>query len=54
MAGKTRSTGTRDVTELPDGPPDAHGLTPRQQRVLTVIRDSIDSDRMAEPRYSRT
>jgi repressor LexA len=30
------------VTELPDGPPDATGLTPRQQRVLTVIRDSIE------------
>ena len=31
-----------NVTELPDGPPDAAGLTPRQQRVLTVIRDSIE------------
>jgi repressor LexA len=31
------------VAELPDGPPDATGLTPRQQRVLTVIRDSIES-----------
>src|SRR5512133_3636427 len=41
MAGKTKSTGS-DVAELPDGPPDAHGLTPRQQRVLTVIRDSIE------------
>ncbi|MBD8870626.1 transcriptional repressor LexA [Nocardioides donggukensis] len=30
------------VTELPDGPPDATGLTPRQQRVLTVIRDAIE------------
>jgi repressor LexA len=30
------------VAELPDGPPDASGLTPRQQRVLMVIRDSID------------
>ncbi len=29
------------VTELPDGPTDATGLTPRQQRVLNVIRDSI-------------
>ena len=47
MAGKrTRSstpTRTRgQVTELPDGPPDASGLTPRQQRVLTVIRESIE------------
>ncbi len=35
-----RTSGT--VTELPDGPPDATGLTPRQQRVLTVIKDSIE------------
>jgi repressor LexA len=32
----------RPVSELPDGPPDASGLTPRQQRVLEVIRDSIE------------
>ena len=32
----------RGAGELPDGPPDAHGLTPRQQRVLTVIHDSIE------------
>jgi repressor LexA len=31
------------VHELPDGPPDAHGLTPRQRRVLAVIRDSVES-----------
>ncbi len=31
------------MAELPDGKPDATGLTPRQQRVLTVIRDSIES-----------
>ncbi|WP_203336235.1 transcriptional repressor LexA [Nocardioides limicola] len=31
-----------NVTELPDGPPDATGLTPRQQRVLNVIRDSLE------------
>ena len=30
------------VTELPDGPPDATGLTPRQQRVLATIKDSIE------------
>lgn len=33
---------TRSVAELPDGPPDATGLTPRQKRVLNVIRDSIE------------
>jgi repressor LexA len=30
------------VSELPDGPPDGSGLTPRQQRVLTVIHESIE------------
>jgi repressor LexA len=29
------------VRELPDGPADATGLTPRQRRVLAVIRDSV-------------
>ena len=37
----TRSTKSSKVAELPDGPPDSTGLTPRQQRVLNVIRDSI-------------
>lgn len=31
------------VTELPDPPPDASGLTPRQQRVLAHIKESIDT-----------
>ena len=31
------------VRELPDGPPDATGLTPRQQRILSVIRDNIEN-----------
>ncbi len=31
------------VHELPDGPPDAAGLTPRQRRVLAHIRDSVES-----------
>jgi repressor LexA len=31
------------VHELPDGPPDAAGLTPRQRRVLAVIRDSVEA-----------
>jgi repressor LexA len=30
------------VREIPDGPPDATGLTPRQRRVLEVIRDSVE------------
>jgi repressor LexA len=38
MARKTDSK----VRELPDGPPDGSGLTPRQRRVLDVIRDSVE------------
>jgi repressor LexA len=30
------------VSELPDGPPDATGLTPRQQRVLATIKHAIE------------
>lgn len=32
----------KKVLEMPDGPPDATGLTPRQQRVLATIKDSIE------------
>jgi repressor LexA len=39
-SGSFRSDGT--VRELPDGPPDETGLTPRQRRVLQVIRHSVD------------
>ena len=31
------------VTPLPDGPADASGLTPRQRRVLEVIKEAVDS-----------
>jgi repressor LexA len=31
------------VVPMPDGPPDATGLTPRQQRVLATIKDSIEN-----------
>ncbi|GAA4809990.1 transcriptional repressor LexA [Nocardioides caeni] len=30
------------VSELPDGPADSTGLTPRQQRILAHIKDSIE------------
>jgi len=30
------------VSELPDGPPDESGLTPRQRAVLAVIRDAVE------------
>jgi repressor LexA len=40
----SRGTGRppRKVSELPDGPPDATGLTPRQLRVLATIKDAIE------------
>ncbi len=30
------------VHEIPDGPPDENGLTPRQRKVLDVIRDAVE------------
>ncbi|MCB0895948.1 MAG: transcriptional repressor LexA [Nocardioides sp.] len=39
---KTGPSATPRVTELPDGPADATGLTPRQQRVLAHIKDSLE------------
>jgi repressor LexA len=39
MADRTQDK----VAELPDGPADATGLTPRQQRILNVIRDSLEN-----------
>ncbi|MBZ5737697.1 transcriptional repressor LexA [Nocardioides mangrovi] len=44
MATQKKGTapGSPRVAELPDGPPDATGLTPRQQRVLAHIKDSIE------------
>jgi repressor LexA len=41
-AGNRTPSTKRSVAELPDGPPDATGLTPRQQRVLAHIKDSIE------------
>ena len=31
------------VSELPDGPADEAGLTPRQRAILTVIRDTVET-----------
>ncbi|KRA31218.1 MULTISPECIES: transcriptional repressor LexA [unclassified Nocardioides] len=42
MADKAKTTTGSTVTELPDGPPDASGLTVRQLRVLAHIKDSIE------------
>lgn len=33
---------TSNVRELPDGPPDEAGLTPRQRAVLEVIRETVN------------
>ena len=33
----------KKVSELPDGPADASGLTPRQQRVLSHIKDCLEA-----------
>ena len=38
----SRAAKRSNVTELPDAPPDATGLTPRQQRILTVLREAIE------------
>jgi repressor LexA len=44
MAGTSgkSSDETAPVAELPDGPADASGLTPRQRRVLEFLRSSIE------------
>jgi repressor LexA len=45
MATRTSTVkaGTTKVSELPDGPPDATGLTPRQQRILTHLKESMEA-----------
>ena len=41
--GEVETTGgTGVVRDLPDGPADESGLTPRQRKVLEVIRDSVE------------
>jgi len=37
------AAGQASVTALPDGPADASGLTPRQRRVLEVIKDAVET-----------
>jgi repressor LexA len=39
---ESRAAATGTVTEIPDGPPDEAGLTPRQRRVLDEIRSSVE------------
>jgi repressor LexA len=40
--GTSGSAPRGNLSELPDGPPDATGLTARQQKVLATIKDSIE------------
>lgn len=40
--GAAAGTAGEEVRQLPEGPPDESGLTPRQRRVLEVIRDSVE------------
>ena len=43
MAKHTGQAGdTSKVTELPDAPPDSTGLTARQQRILSFLREAIE------------
>jgi hypothetical protein len=37
-----RTANPANVSEIPDGPPDAAGLTPRQRKVLEVISESVE------------
>ena len=46
---RAQDDSTSAVHELPDGPPDAVGLTPRQRRVLAYIGDSVESRVAAGP-----
>lgn len=41
-AVEAKESGTATVRSFPDKAPDADGLTPRQRRVLEVIRDSVE------------
>ncbi len=47
-SGKASGTSVRRdrtsaaVAQIPDGPPDEHGLTPRARKVLEVIRENVE------------
>ena len=41
-AAPAKTAASSVVKNLPDGPPDENGLTPRQRKVLDVIRDSVE------------
>ena len=39
---KTASSSSKKITELPDGPADQNGLTPRQLKILQVIKTAVE------------
>ena len=39
---KPASSSTKKITELPDGPADQNGLTPRQLKILQVIKTAVE------------
>ena len=39
-----KKTDTSSVTELPDGPAGAHGLTARQLKILGAIKDALETN----------
>ena len=40
----TNPTGKKKISELPDGPANEQGLTPRQAKILDVIRTAIETN----------
>jgi repressor LexA len=41
-SAEAADSGRSNVRDFPDGPPDESGLTPRQRKVLEVIRESVE------------
>jgi len=39
---KPTASSTKKITELPDGPADQNGLTPRQLKILQVIKSAVE------------
>ena len=42
MAKTPNKSSKKKVTELPDGPTDENGLTPRQLKILSVIKTAVE------------
>jgi repressor LexA len=42
MATKPKKSSAKKITELPDGPADQNGLTPRQLKILQVIKTAVE------------